>query len=290
MVVHQRKDHVTVDQDEGIRPGTTAEGLGPAWPAFSPDGTITAGNASQISDGAAAVVVTSWSGRPPTAWRCSPRSWPTGPWPGPTPACTPSRRGPSPTPAGGPGSPPPTWPGRDQRGLRPRWRCARPASWSWTRPSSTSTAAPSPSATRSGQRRPGRAHPGHGAALPRGRGRRGRPVRRRRPGGRPAGPGRSRTSTSCSNGCGPATSGLWPGWISWVEDGDRDQLREAAEALNPATGRAQVIGPPGRPGSASRPGPAPWSPPTGPGADRRGAGRRPVLAVHRRGPARRPGG
>jgi acetyl-CoA C-acetyltransferase len=59
VVVHQRSDHVTVDQDEGIRPGTTAEGLGRLRPAFSPDGTITAGNASQISDGAAAVVVTS---------------------------------------------------------------------------------------------------------------------------------------------------------------------------------------------------------------------------------------
>jgi len=59
VIVHQRTDHVTVDQDEGIRPGTTAEALGGLRPAFSPDGTITAGNASQISDGAAAVVVTS---------------------------------------------------------------------------------------------------------------------------------------------------------------------------------------------------------------------------------------
>jgi acetyl-CoA C-acetyltransferase len=48
-----------IDQDEGIRPGTTAEALGRLRPAFSADGTITAGNASQISDGAAAVVVTS---------------------------------------------------------------------------------------------------------------------------------------------------------------------------------------------------------------------------------------
>jgi acetyl-CoA C-acetyltransferase len=52
-------DGLTIDQDEGIRPGTTAESLGRLRPAFSPDGTITAGNASQISDGAAAVVVTS---------------------------------------------------------------------------------------------------------------------------------------------------------------------------------------------------------------------------------------
>ena len=59
VVVAQRRGEVTVDQDEGIRPGTTAEALGRLRPAFSPDGTITAGNASQISDGAAAVVVTS---------------------------------------------------------------------------------------------------------------------------------------------------------------------------------------------------------------------------------------
>jgi acetyl-CoA C-acetyltransferase len=48
-----------VEEDEGIRPGTTAGSLAKLRPAFSPDGTITAGNASQISDGAAAVVVTS---------------------------------------------------------------------------------------------------------------------------------------------------------------------------------------------------------------------------------------
>jgi acetyl-CoA C-acetyltransferase len=59
VMVQQRRDHVTVDQDEGIRPGATAESLGRLRPAFSSDGTITAGNASQISDGAAAVVVTS---------------------------------------------------------------------------------------------------------------------------------------------------------------------------------------------------------------------------------------
>ncbi|HEV3503652.1 MAG TPA: acetyl-CoA C-acetyltransferase [Actinomycetes bacterium] len=54
VVVTQRKGDLTVDEDEGIRPGTTAESLGRLRPAFSADGTITAGNASQISDGAAA--------------------------------------------------------------------------------------------------------------------------------------------------------------------------------------------------------------------------------------------
>ena len=42
-----------------MRPGTTTESLGGLRPAFSKDGTITAGNASQISDGGAAVIMTS---------------------------------------------------------------------------------------------------------------------------------------------------------------------------------------------------------------------------------------
>src|ERR1041385_7340114 len=52
-------DAITVTEDEGIRPGTTVETLARLRPAFGQDGTITAGTASQISDGAAAVVVTS---------------------------------------------------------------------------------------------------------------------------------------------------------------------------------------------------------------------------------------
>jgi acetyl-CoA C-acetyltransferase len=57
--IPQRKgDPVVVARDEGIRPDTTAESLGRLKPAFKPSGTITAGNASQISDGGAAVVVT----------------------------------------------------------------------------------------------------------------------------------------------------------------------------------------------------------------------------------------
>jgi len=58
--VPQRKgDPLRVEEDEGIRPGTTPESLGGLRPAFVPDGTITAGNASQISDGAAALLVMS---------------------------------------------------------------------------------------------------------------------------------------------------------------------------------------------------------------------------------------
>src|SRR3954471_4066593 len=58
--IPQRKgDPVLVTEDEGIRPGTSVETLAKLRPAFAADGTITAGSASQISDGACAVVVMS---------------------------------------------------------------------------------------------------------------------------------------------------------------------------------------------------------------------------------------
>jgi acetyl-CoA C-acetyltransferase len=60
MSIPQRKgDPIEFKADEGIRADTTAEGLGKLRPAFSKDGTITAASSSQISDGAAAVVVMS---------------------------------------------------------------------------------------------------------------------------------------------------------------------------------------------------------------------------------------
>ncbi|MEV4336018.1 acetyl-CoA C-acetyltransferase [Streptomyces sp. NPDC049590] len=58
--IPQRKgDPVLFSKDEGIRADTTVESLGKLRPAFAKDGTITAGSSSQISDGAAAVVVMS---------------------------------------------------------------------------------------------------------------------------------------------------------------------------------------------------------------------------------------
>ncbi|MFF7993131.1 acetyl-CoA C-acetyltransferase [Kitasatospora xanthocidica] len=60
VAIPQRKgEPVLFSQDEGIRADTTVEGLAKLRPAFTKDGTITAGTASQISDGAAAVVVMS---------------------------------------------------------------------------------------------------------------------------------------------------------------------------------------------------------------------------------------
>ncbi len=58
--IPQRKgEPLMVTEDEGVRPGTTADSLAALRPAFAADGTITAGSASQISDGACAVVVMS---------------------------------------------------------------------------------------------------------------------------------------------------------------------------------------------------------------------------------------
>jgi acetyl-CoA C-acetyltransferase len=58
--IPQRKgDPLLVDTDEGVRPGTTMESLAALKPAFAKEGTITAANASQISDGGSAVVVMS---------------------------------------------------------------------------------------------------------------------------------------------------------------------------------------------------------------------------------------
>jgi acetyl-CoA C-acetyltransferase len=54
-----RRGNSRIEEDEGIRPGTSAESLARLPPVFAKGGTITAGNASQLSDGAAAMVVTS---------------------------------------------------------------------------------------------------------------------------------------------------------------------------------------------------------------------------------------
>jgi len=58
--IPQRKgDPLLVENDEGVRPGTTMESLAALKPAFAKEGTITAANASQLSDGASAVIVMS---------------------------------------------------------------------------------------------------------------------------------------------------------------------------------------------------------------------------------------
>jgi acetyl-CoA C-acetyltransferase len=59
LIPQRRGEPVLVDTDEGVRADTTAESLAGLKPAFAADGTITAGTASQISDGACAVVLMS---------------------------------------------------------------------------------------------------------------------------------------------------------------------------------------------------------------------------------------
>lgn len=58
VTVPSRRSETEVSSDEGIRPGTTADTLAALRPAFADDGAITAGNASQLTDGAAALVLT----------------------------------------------------------------------------------------------------------------------------------------------------------------------------------------------------------------------------------------
>jgi acetyl-CoA C-acetyltransferase len=57
--VKSKKGTTIIDSDEGIRPDTTLESLGKLRPAFTKEGVLTAGNSSQISDGAAALVLAS---------------------------------------------------------------------------------------------------------------------------------------------------------------------------------------------------------------------------------------
>ena len=58
-IPQRRGEPVVIEHDEGVRPETTVETLGALRPAFDQDGTVTAGNASQLSDGASAVVLMS---------------------------------------------------------------------------------------------------------------------------------------------------------------------------------------------------------------------------------------
>lgn len=59
ITIHSKKGDTVVDSDDGVREDTTMEGLGKLKPVFKKDGIVTAGNSSQLSDGASALVVTS---------------------------------------------------------------------------------------------------------------------------------------------------------------------------------------------------------------------------------------
>ena len=67
--VRNRKETLSVGKDEGVREGVTVDSLSKLRPAFEESGTITAGNASPISDGAAAVVLTTRANAAANGWK-----------------------------------------------------------------------------------------------------------------------------------------------------------------------------------------------------------------------------
>ena len=69
VTVKNRKGDIIVSEDEGIRPDTTLEGLAKLRTVFDREGTVTAGNASTLSDGAAAVVVASEAAAASAPWK-----------------------------------------------------------------------------------------------------------------------------------------------------------------------------------------------------------------------------
>ncbi len=69
VTVKTRKGETVIDTDEGVRADTTIEGLSNLRPVFDKQGTVTAGNASILSDGAAALVVVSESAAAGAPWK-----------------------------------------------------------------------------------------------------------------------------------------------------------------------------------------------------------------------------
>ena len=129
-VPQRRGDPVMVTEDEGVRPDTTAATLAELRPAFAADGTVTAGSSSQISDGAAAVVVMSRAKAEELGAPILAEIGAHGTVAGPDPSLLSQpanairkalgRREPHPGP---------DRPFRDQRGVRRRWPSSRCVSW-----------------------------------------------------------------------------------------------------------------------------------------------------------------
>ena len=101
-VPQRRGDPLVVDTDEGVRPGTTVESLGGLRGAFGGAGNVTAGNASQISDGASALVVMSKAAAERLSVQPLGEVVSYGQVAGPTPGCSTSRHAPSSAPSIGP--------------------------------------------------------------------------------------------------------------------------------------------------------------------------------------------
>ena len=128
--VPQRKgDPMVVDADEGVRADTSVESLAKLRPAFGKDGTITAGSASQISDGGCAVVVMSRAKAEELGltWLAEIGAHGTVAGPDSSLQSQPANAIAKALRQGG-HRPPPTGPRRDQRGLRRGRHRSRPAS------------------------------------------------------------------------------------------------------------------------------------------------------------------
>ena len=181
--VRHKGEQLTVTEDEGIRPGTTAEALARLKPAFSTDGTITAGTASQISDGAAAVVVTSAEYAERAGLNVIAEIGAHGNVAGPDNSLhsQPSNAIKQALAQGRPGSLRPG-PDRDQRGVRGGGAAVNARAWRRPGPGERERRRDRHRPPDRGLRRPDRGAPVLRARPPRRRARRGRAVRRRRPG------------------------------------------------------------------------------------------------------------
>ena len=198
--IPQRKgDPIEFTEDEGIRANTTAESLAGLKPAFRKDGTITAGSASQISDGACAVVVMNKAKAEELglSWLCEIGAHGVVAGPG-LDAAEPARERDQEGDRQGGHHRRPARRHRDQRGVRRGGAGVGQGTRHRPGPRSTPAAAPSPSATRSGCPVPGspctpRSNWPEGLGL-----RRGRALRCRRP-GRRADPAPALTARSGDN-------------------------------------------------------------------------------------------
>ena len=186
VLIPQRKgDPIEFRDDEGIRADTTAESLSKLKPAFAKDGTITAGTASQISDGACAVVVMSAEKAAELGLTPLAEIGAHGVVAGPdaTLQTQPSRAIAKACEREGIDRPGPR-PRRDQRGVRRGRHRVHPRAGHRPREGQRQRRRDRPGPPGRHERRPDRAAPRPRARPPRRRRRRGRPLRRRRPGRR----------------------------------------------------------------------------------------------------------
>ena len=252
--VRHKGEQLTVTEDEGIRPGTTAETLARLKPAFSTDGTITAGTASQISDGAAAVVVTSAEYAERAGLNVIAEIGAHGNVAGPdnslhSPAVQRHQAGPG---QGRPGRLRPG-PDRDQRGVRGSGAAVNARAWRRPGRGERERRRDRHRPSDRGLRRPARGAPVLRARPPRRRARRRRPMRRWRAGRGTAAPGARLTAVPrivAAAELDKARAGdvrALARLLSLVED-ESPQVRSVIKDLLPDTGGARVIGLTGSPG------------------------------------------